>query len=136
MLPLLTEAIKTMTMSPSFHTSSGILRTWRKFVNSECVVLTPWSRLSRAVVAFLIYGSGTTFQLSILSNKLMSMAAPTAGLHRVEFQQSCACGASAQCSMSRRPVYVPFASLRQTSDMAKSADDDDDFEHVGERGGE
>ena len=96
-------------------------------------MLTSWSRLSRAVVAFLIYGSGTTFQLSILSNKLMSMAAPTAGLHRVEFQQSC--GASAQCSMSRRPVYVPFASLRQTSDIAKSADDDD-FEHVGERGGE
>ena len=39
-------------------------------------------------------------------------------------------------AMSRRPVYVPFASLRQTSDMAKSADCDDDFEHVGERGGE
>ena len=83
----------------------------------------------------LIYG--TSFQLSILSNELMSMIAPTDGLHRVEFQQSFG-GASAQCSMSRRPVYVPFASLRQTSDTAKSADYDseNDFEHVGERGGE
>ena len=80
----------------------------------------------------LIYG--TPFQLSILSNELMSMIAPTNGLLQGEFH---ACGASAQCSMSRRrPVYVPFASLRQTSDMAKSADCDDDFEHVGERGGE
>ena len=82
----------------------------------------------------LIYG--TPFQLSILSNELMSMIAPTNGLLQGEFH---ACGASAQCSMSRRPVYVPFASLRQTSDTAKSADYDDyddDFEHVGERGGE
>ena len=51
----------------------------------------------------LIYG--TPFQLSILSNELMSMIAQTNGLLQGEFH---ACGASAQCSMPCREDLFMF----------------------------